>query len=124
LDDFVFFPAEKSRAYAMQIMQRQFRHVLEQAGLKTGAEGQDRTLYSLRHTSIMYCLRNSRHIDLLTLAKNCRTSVEMLERFYASQLRAEMNISQLHDIRTGMRHADDPLPDDEWLYGDAAPRES
>jgi integrase len=121
-DDFVFYPAAKSRAYAMQIMQRQFRYVLERAKLKSGADGQDRTLYSLRHTAIMYCLRNSKSINLMTLARNCRTSVEMLNRFYGAHLEAEMNIDQFHDVRHGIRRADDPLPDDEWLYGDDAPR--
>jgi len=30
------------------------------------------------------------------LAKNCRTSVEMIERFYGSHLQAEMSVHQLH----------------------------
>jgi hypothetical protein len=34
-------------------------------------------------------------IDLLTLARNDRISVEMIERFYASNLTAEMNIDLL-----------------------------
>jgi hypothetical protein len=38
-------------------------------------------------------------IDLLTLARNARTSVEMIERFYASNLNAEMNIDLLHRRR-------------------------
>jgi hypothetical protein len=40
------------------------------------------------------------NIDLLTLAKNARTSVEMIERFYASNLTAEMNIDLLQGKRT------------------------
>ena len=39
------------------------------------------------------------NIDLLTLARNARTSVEMIEKFYASTLSAEMNISLLHSKR-------------------------
>jgi hypothetical protein len=39
-------------------------------------------------------------IDLLTLAKNARTSVEMSEKIYASTLSAEMNVALLH----GKRH--------------------
>ena len=38
-------------------------------------------------------------IDLLTLAKNARTSVEMIERFYASELNAEMNVGMLQSRR-------------------------
>ena len=40
------------------------------------------------------------HLDLLSLARNARTSVEMVERFYASQLTAEMNIGLLHGRRS------------------------
>jgi hypothetical protein len=41
-----------------------------------------------------------KQIDLLTLARNARTSVEMIERFYASNLTAEMNIDLLQGKRT------------------------
>ena len=40
-------------------------------------------------------LLNAKNIDLLTLARNCRTSVEMIQRFYASHLTAEMNVDKL-----------------------------
>jgi hypothetical protein len=39
------------------------------------------------------------NIDLLTLARNARTSVEMIEKFYASTLSAEINIALLHGKR-------------------------
>jgi hypothetical protein len=38
-------------------------------------------------------------IDLLTLARNARTSEEMIERFYASKLTAEMIIDLLQGKR-------------------------
>jgi hypothetical protein len=38
-------------------------------------------------------------IDLLTLARNARTSVQMIEQFYASNLTAEMNIGLLQSKR-------------------------
>ena len=40
-------------------------------------------------------------VDLLrqSLAQNARTSVEMIERFYSSNLSAEMNIGMLHSRR-------------------------
>jgi len=38
-------------------------------------------------------------IDLLTLAKNARTSVEMIEKFYASELNPEMNVAMLQRRR-------------------------
>ncbi|MDG1445579.1 MAG: hypothetical protein P8L17_01225 [Methylophilaceae bacterium] len=38
-----------------------------------------RTLYSLRHTSITFRLHYGQGIDMLTLARNARTSVKMIE---------------------------------------------
>jgi hypothetical protein len=64
------------------------------------ASSPTRTLYSLRHTAITLRLLYGGHIDLLTLARNARTRVEMVERFYASQLTAEMNIGLPHGRRT------------------------
>ena len=92
-DDFVFFPSLKNRAFALQTMQRQFKHVLEKAGLKVSVTGQSRTLYSLRHTAIMVALKE-RGIDYFTVAKNSRTSVGMIERFYGSHLENEMNVEK------------------------------
>jgi integrase len=98
-DDFLLFP-KMSREYAQQTIQRQFRHVLEKAGLKTGTDGKPRTLYSLRHSVVMYCLRN-KSINPFTLASNCRTSVEMIKLHYGSHYEAEMNVNQFHELREG-----------------------
>ena len=57
------------------------------------------TLYSLRHTSLMYRLIYGNGMDLLTLATNARTSVDMIVRFYASQLTGEMNIDMIQSRR-------------------------
>jgi integrase len=105
-DDFVFFPAFKGRDHAMKMMQLQFAHVLVKAGLKTGDNGKPRTLYSLRHTAIMFCLRNTKSINLMTLSSNCRNSPEMLSRFYGSHLEPEMNIHQFHELKDGVSEVD------------------
>jgi integrase len=94
-EDYVFWPEMKNRGYAMETMRRQFNEALALSELKIGPGGQPRTLYSLRHTCIMRRLLNGKNIDLLTLARNCRTSVEMIQRFYASGLTAEMNVDKL-----------------------------
>jgi integrase len=94
-DDYVFLPDRKDRDYAMQILARQFKYILEQCGLKKDELGQDRTLYSLRHTAIMNQLIHG-EIKIQILAKNCRTSVEMIEKFYGSHLQAEMAVNQFH----------------------------
>lgn len=41
-----------------------------------------------------------KNVDLTTLARNARTSVNMIERFYSSNLSAEMNIDLLLGKRT------------------------
>ena len=100
-EDFLFFPEipEKDRWKAMDRMGRQFDYILKNAGLKKSPNGEERTLYSLRHTAIMFRLTKGENIDLLTLARNARTSVEMIERFYARHLTAEMNIHKIQSMR-------------------------
>ena len=98
-DDYLFLPHLRDRNYAHWVLSFYFNWVLAITGLKKGAHGQDRTLYSLRHTAITFRLLYGGNIDLLTLARNARTSVEMVEKFYASNLTAEMNIGLLQGKR-------------------------
>ena len=39
------------------------------------------------------------NIDVITLARNARTSQEMIDRFYASQLKGEDNIGMIQSRR-------------------------
>ena len=98
-DDYVFLPHLRDRNYAHWVLSFFFNWVLAKTGLKKGAHGQDRSLYSLRHSAITFRLLYGRGVDLLTLARNARTSVKMIEQFYASQLSGEMNIAMLHSKR-------------------------
>ncbi|NHC08354.1 hypothetical protein [Azonexus fungiphilus] len=100
-DDYVFFPNYEKRDYALKQLQRQFDVVLAELGLGQGAKGAERTIYSLRHTCIMYRLMYGEKVDVITLARNARTSPEMIDRFYASQLKAEDNIEMLQSKRRG-----------------------
>lgn len=100
-EDYVFFPEETNRRLALDVAGWAFNWILNVTGLKAGPHGVDRTLYSLRHTAITFRLIYGGTIDLLTLARNARTSVEMIEKFYASTLSAEMNIALIH----GKRHS-------------------
>jgi integrase len=59
--------------------------VLEEQDLKKDREGLRRSAYSLRHTYI--CLRLMEGADIYQIAKNCRTSVEMIEKFYAAHIK-------------------------------------
>jgi integrase len=58
-----------------------FNKILAQAGLKLDRDGKPHTFYSLRHFYI--CERLSEGADVYQLAKNCRTSVEMIQKHYA-----------------------------------------
>jgi integrase len=98
-DDYVFFPEEQNRRLVLDITGWSFNWLLKELGIKAGPHGTDRTLYSLRHTAITFRLIYGGNIDLLTLARNARTSVEMIDKFYASTLSAEMNIALLHGKR-------------------------
>lgn len=98
-DDYLFFPELKNREHALAVLNFFFKWVLQEAGLETGPLGQKRTLYCLRHTAITLRLLYGQGIDMLTLARNARTSVNMIERFYASILSGEMNVGLLQSRR-------------------------
>ena len=98
-DDYVFFPEEKNRLRCLNTIGWLFNWIMNTLGIKAGPHGADRSFYSLRHTAITFRLIFGGNIDLLTLARNARTSVEMIEKFYASTLSAEMNIGLLHSKR-------------------------
>lgn len=67
------------------LRQHHLNAVLEEQGLKKDREGLRRSAYSLRHTYI--CLRLMEGADIYQIAKNCRTSVEMIEKFYAAHIK-------------------------------------
>ena len=101
-DDYLFLPQLKNREHALAVLNFFFHWVLEKARLEKGPLGQSRTLYCLRHTAITLRLLYGQGIDMLTLARNARTSVNMVERFYASVLSGEMNVGLLQSRRSRM----------------------
>lgn len=62
-----------------------FRAILQEENLRVDREGNRRTAYSLRHTYIS--LRLLEGADIYQIAKNCRTSVEMIQKHYAIHLK-------------------------------------
>ena len=98
--DYLFFPTLKDRTYLLLYLGWQFVFIQKLTSMERNvANGMKRTIYSLRHTSITFRLLYGGKIDLLTLARNARTSVEMVEKFYSSNLTAEMNIDLLQGKR-------------------------
>ena len=106
-NDYVFMPDQETRTYAYTKLTRQFDVVLDVAGLRVAADGSDRTLYSLRHTSLMHRLLNGGPVDAIILAKNARTSVEMLDRFYLSKIENDKHRQELHAKKPGKRQKRD-----------------
>jgi integrase len=68
--------------------------VLGELGLKFDRDRQPRTSYSLRHTYI--CFRLMEGADIYQVAKNCRTSVEMIEKYYASHIKNMLDASAIN----------------------------
>jgi integrase len=93
-DDYVFLPAYKNRNTAMSVIGRLFRRIVEKSLIEEKT-GKNITLYSLRHTSIMFRLTIGQ-VDSLSLARNARTSQAMIDKFYASHLTTDQVRKQLH----------------------------
>lgn len=74
-----------------------FKTILDEEELRTDREGQPRTAYSLRHTYI--CLRLLEGADIYQIAKNCRTSVEMIEKYYASHIKTNLDAAAINVMR-------------------------
>jgi integrase len=68
--------------------------ILGELELKTDRDCNHRTAYSLRHTYI--CFRLIEGADIYQIAKNCRTSVEMIEKFYASHIKTRLDASAIN----------------------------
>lgn len=62
--------------------------------LKFDRDGRPHTLYSLRHFYI--CERLSEGADVYQLAKNCRTSVEMIQKHYAVHIMAAIDTAAVN----------------------------
>jgi integrase len=71
--------------------------ILDETKLKFDRDGHPRTAYSLRHTYI--CLRLMEGADIYQVAKNCRTSVEMIEKYYAVHLRNSIDTAAVNVMR-------------------------
>ena len=99
-NDFLIMPQQPDREHMLKVLSVHFNWVLKDTGLKMSPTQTERTLYSLRHSAITFRLLYGQGVDLLTLALNARTSVDMIERHYASTLQAEQNIAMLHSRRT------------------------
>ena len=77
-----------------KVQRELFNNILNELDLKTDREGQRRSSYSLRHTYIS--MRLMEGADIYQIAKNCRTSVEMIEKFYASHIKNTLDAAAIN----------------------------
>ena len=99
-----------------------FKAVLDEEKLRTDREGLPRTAYSLRHTYI--CLRLMEGADIYQIAKNCRTSVEMIEKYYAAHIKTNLDAAAINIRRPKRKksakkkrpapHEDDLIRESAW----------
>jgi len=67
--------------------------------LKFDRDGRRHSAYSLRHAYI--CLRLMEGADIYQIAKNCRTSVGMIEKFYASHIKNTIDAAAVNVTKDG-----------------------
>jgi integrase len=72
--------------------------VLDKLNLKLDRVDPIRTCYSLRHTYLS--LRLLEDADIYQIAKNCRTSVEMLDKFYGRHLKNNIDAAAVNVCKT------------------------
>lgn len=89
----------KDKVFGKAKSQRELlNNILRELELKMDRDGNRRTAYSLRHTYI--CLRLMEGADIYQVAKNCRTSVEMIEKYYASHIKNTLDAAAINVRRT------------------------
>ncbi len=71
-----------------------FNAILREEGLKHDRDGRVRTAYSLRHTYIS--MRLMEGADVYQIANNCRTSVQMIEEFYAAHIKNRLDTTSIN----------------------------
>jgi len=98
-DQHLFLPQYGNRETAHHKMWQAFSSLLKATGLTYDRLGRKRVPYSLRHSALMFRLLNGDNVDLLALAKNAGTSIQMLERFYLSHLGPAMKLANLQSFK-------------------------
>jgi hypothetical protein len=96
---YLFKPQYRNRDTAQERIRDSFEALLAETQLAFDGLGNKRTIYSLRHTSLMFRLLHGDNVDLMMLARNAGTSVGQLDRFYLSHAHAAMKVENLHSMK-------------------------
>ena len=81
-----------------EVQRELFNSILNELDLKRDRQGNVRTAYSLRHTYIS--MRLMEGADIYAIARNCRTSVEMIEKHYAVHIKNVLDTSVINTRKT------------------------
>ena len=82
--DFLFAPQYENRRTAMRYVSTMFNQLLRELGMTKGKLGESRSLYSLRHSSLIFNLSQP-NVDLLDIARRADTSMKMIQDYYYPQ---------------------------------------
>jgi len=75
-----------------------FKTSLEEENLRYDREGRPRMAYSLWHTYIS--LRLIEGANIYQVAKHCRTSVGMIEKYYAVHIKTSPDAAAINVVRS------------------------
>lgn len=92
----MFDPEPTARVFG-KTQHELFKTILTELDLKRDRDGRPRSAYSLRHTYI--CMRLMNGADIYQVAKNCRTSVEVIEKYYAAHLKDVIDTSAVNVMK-------------------------
>ena len=70
---------------------------IQKQNLRFDRDGRPRTAYNLRHTYIRLGLMEG--ADIYQIAKNCHTSVEMIEKYYAAHIKTSLDAAPINVMR-------------------------
>jgi integrase len=76
-----------------------FKIITEEENFRFDRDGRPRTAYSLRHTYISMRLMEGGNI--YQIAKNCRTTVGMIEKYYGVHGKNLLNAAAINVVRSG-----------------------
>ena len=98
-EDYLFQPAHADNRSWITAVDKAVRSALSITDLKVNANGESRTISQL--TSHLHHVQADKGegIHPLLMARSARTSAEMIDRFYAKHLTAEMNIELLQSLK-------------------------
>ena len=78
--------------------QAPLNEVSQEENLRSDLDGRPRTAYSLGHTYIS--MRLMAGANIYQIAKNCRTSVEMIEKYYAVHIKNSLDAAAINIVRS------------------------